>query len=178
MTFFGLFFTWFFQKKLWCHCVLDGPKRPQNFVRGGCVDWFDFRSGFKIAFIAGDLQSFFVQHWIIFFFSRFQFSSEWKFIRFSVISEKRVCKYVWKPLSPCNWGEMGFKVRCCFYIVFLQFFAYNSKTKTLLHRWCLVFRNPCQKLNQLKKNKSVYNIIKVGSSDRTEPGNSHRILQD
>ena len=28
--------------------MVGGLKRPQNFIRGRCVDWFDFYNDFKI----------------------------------------------------------------------------------------------------------------------------------
>ena len=36
---------------LWFNFVVDPPKCPQNFIRGYCVDWFDFYSYFKSLFI-------------------------------------------------------------------------------------------------------------------------------
>ena len=35
--------------------MVGGLKRPQNLVRGVCVDWFDFYSDFKIATLLSEV---------------------------------------------------------------------------------------------------------------------------
>ena len=94
---------------------------------------------------------------------------------------KKYVKCVRKAVAACNWGGMGFKwdddsnpkhcdtpmagtwpCNCVrkplFLRSFLRFFTHNSKTKTLLLRWCLVFLKSLSKTEQNEKknwNRSV-----------------------